>query len=77
MHEPKIDALVAKMYPDLCDHLRPESEQCLLCEIDVATAAIQRVRGLAEKFERDDGPVMDYRTAANRVRGALDGESND
>jgi hypothetical protein len=40
-----------------------------------ALAAVQRVRELAEKFEREDGPGMDYRTAANRVRGALDGES--
>jgi hypothetical protein len=46
MTDPKVDALIAKLYPDLCDHLLPESEQCLSCEIDAATAAVQRVREL-------------------------------
>jgi hypothetical protein len=49
----------------------------LLSVLAKQAAAIQRVRELAEKFEREDGPGMDYRTAANRVRGALNGESND
>lgn len=59
MSDPKIDALVARLYPDLCDHLRPKSERCLSCELDSALAAIQRVRELAEGIiERYDHPKI-------------------